>query len=125
MLPNVYQYMLRWAHLLNSNYRLPLIICRPRKISVRFPFAYVANKQEFAISVFRLQKTNGSCRFPLVPFSICGIMEAWRHGHRDMETRRHRDIYCRGVGYMYRWRHGNIETYTCTVDMETWRNGDI
>jgi hypothetical protein len=27
-----------------------------------------------------LQKTNGSCHFPLVPFFIFGILETWRHG---------------------------------------------
>jgi hypothetical protein len=36
-----------------------------------FPFA--ANKQKFAVSIFRLEHTqkNGSCCFPLVPFSVC------------------------------------------------------
>jgi hypothetical protein len=37
----------------------------------RFPFSFAANKRKFAVSVFRLQQTNGNCRFQLVPFSIC------------------------------------------------------
>jgi hypothetical protein len=32
---------------------------------------------------FRLQQTNGRYRFPLVPFSICGIPETWRHGNLE------------------------------------------
>jgi hypothetical protein len=31
---------------------------------------FAKNKQKFAISVFRLQLTNGSCDFPLVPLFI-------------------------------------------------------
>jgi hypothetical protein len=50
----------------------------------RVPFLFAANKQKFA--VFRLQKTNGSCLFPLVPFSFSGILETWKQGPRDMET---------------------------------------
>jgi hypothetical protein len=36
-----------------------------------FHFRFSANKRKFAVSIFRLQKTNGSRRFPLVPFSVC------------------------------------------------------
>jgi hypothetical protein len=42
----------------------------------KLPFA--AKKWKFA--VFLLQQTNGSYRFPLIPFSVCGILETWRHG---------------------------------------------
>jgi hypothetical protein len=44
----------------------------------------VASKGKFAVSVFRLQQMNGNCHFPLVLFSLCGILETWRHG--NMET---------------------------------------
>jgi hypothetical protein len=44
------------------------IVCRPWKKNLYFPFPLAANKQKFAVSVFRLQQTNGSCRFPLVLF---------------------------------------------------------
>jgi hypothetical protein len=46
---------------------LLLIVCRPRKTNFRFLFAQ--NKTKFAIFVFHLQQTHGSCHFPLVPFS--------------------------------------------------------
>jgi hypothetical protein len=39
----------------------------------RFPLA--ENKRKFAVSVFRLQQTNGSCRFPLVPFYVYIIFQ--------------------------------------------------
>jgi hypothetical protein len=35
-----------------------------------FLFLFTANKRKFAVSVFCLHKTKGSCRFPLVPFSV-------------------------------------------------------
>ncbi len=50
--------------------KLPFIICRPRKINFRFMFPFAANKQKFAVSVFHLQQTIGSCCFLLVLFSI-------------------------------------------------------
>jgi hypothetical protein len=66
------------------------------KKNICFQFPSAANKWKFAISVFLLLKTNGSCHFLLFPFSVCGIPETWRHGHGDMEA--------------WRWRHGNMET---------------
>jgi hypothetical protein len=54
-----------------------------KKLPFSFPSA--ANKRRFAVSVFSLQQTNGSHRFLLVPFSICRILETWRHGHGDMD----------------------------------------
>jgi hypothetical protein len=35
-----------------------------------FCFPFPVNERKFAVSVFRLQKTNGIRRFPLVPFPI-------------------------------------------------------
>ncbi len=40
--------------------------------------------------LFRLQQIKESCCFPLVSFSVCGILETCRHG--KMEKWRHRDI---------------------------------
>jgi hypothetical protein len=57
---------------------------------------YTMHKLQLSVSVCRkqtevccfrflcLQTTNGSCRFPLIPFSVCRILETWRHGHGDM-----------------------------------------
>jgi hypothetical protein len=53
------------------------IFGRPRKTNVHFSFPLAANKQKFAVSIFRLQKTSGSCRFPLAPYS--GNVKIWRH----------------------------------------------
>ncbi len=92
----------------NSNRRLPVIVCRPRKTNFRFPFPFAANKQRFAVFVFCLQHTNRSCRILLVPLSACRIPETCRHEDGDIETWRHRD------GEMETWRN---------EDMETWRNG--
>jgi hypothetical protein len=67
-----------------------------------FLLTFAANKQKFAVSVSCLQQTNGSCHFPLFPFSICGIPKTWRHGHRDMEMET----------WKYRhetWKHGEME----------------
>jgi hypothetical protein len=57
------------------------------------------NTLKFAVSVFHLQQTKGSCHFPLVTFYVCRIPETWRHG--DMETWRHRN--------MEKWRHRDID----------------
>jgi hypothetical protein len=35
-----------------------------------FRFRLQQKKLKFALSVFSLQQKNGSCRFPLVPFSV-------------------------------------------------------
>ncbi len=35
-----------------------------------FCFPFAENQRKFAFSVFRLQHTNGSCRFPLVPIAV-------------------------------------------------------
>jgi hypothetical protein len=36
----------------------------------KFRFLFAANNWKFAISVFRLQQTNGTYSFPLVPLSV-------------------------------------------------------
>ncbi len=102
-----------------SNSHLPFIVCRPRKTNVCFQFPFAANKRKFVVSVFRLHKTNGSCPFPLVPFSVCGIPETWRHG--DNETRRQGDKEKWRHGDTERRRHGDTETQRCG-DTETWRH---
>jgi hypothetical protein len=48
------------------------------------PFLFLANKRKFAVSIFRLQKANESCRFPFEEF--------WKHGDEDMETWRHLNL---------------------------------
>ncbi len=54
----------------NSSRRLPFIVCQPRNTNFRFPSQCAANKRKFVVSAFRLQQTNGNCRFLLVPFFI-------------------------------------------------------
>ncbi len=94
----------------NSIRRLPFIFCRPKKNQLLFPFPFAANKWKFSVSVFRLQKTNGSCLIPLVPFLSCGNMETltWRHRHGeiDMKTWRHRH------GNMKKWKLGDMKKWT-------------
>ncbi len=63
---------------LYSNCRLPFVVCAQMKTNSRFPFA--ANKQKLAVSASRLQKTNGSCHFPLAEFRKHGDIETLRHG---------------------------------------------
>jgi hypothetical protein len=43
---------------------------QPRETNFHFLFSLAANKWKFAVSIFHLQQTNGSCRFPLVLFSV-------------------------------------------------------
>jgi hypothetical protein len=64
-------YTHRWAHLLKQQslitiYRLPT----------------KENKRPFFVSVGSDQNKicYGSCHFPPVPFSVCGIPETWKHG---------------------------------------------
>jgi hypothetical protein len=82
------------------------------KTNVRFsfPFPFAENKRKFAVSVYGLQKTNGSFHFQLVPFTVCGIPEMWRHGLGDMVT--------------WRWSHGNMEIWK-HGDIKRWRYGDM
>jgi hypothetical protein len=46
-----------------------------RKTNFCFPFQFVANRLKFAVSVSRLQQTNGNGRFLLVPFVPFRIFE--------------------------------------------------
>ncbi len=55
----------RFADSANVDYHLS--ITDQEKTNFRSPFA--ENKRKFAISIFCLQQTNESCRFPLVPIS--------------------------------------------------------
>jgi hypothetical protein len=66
-------------------------------------------KNKLSLTHFCLQQQNGGCSFLLVPFSVCGNMETWRHG--NMETWRHGNLE------METWKHGDIDT-------ETWKHGD-
>jgi hypothetical protein len=45
------------------------------------------------------KKPNGSCHLLLVPTSLWGILETWRHGDMEIETGKHGD--------METWRHGH------------------
>jgi hypothetical protein len=51
----------------------------------------------------------------LVPFSVCGILETWRHGHGDIDKWKHRN--------METWRHGDMETWR--HKHETWEHGEM
>jgi hypothetical protein len=61
---------------------LIIVYCLPTKEKMSF-FPSAANKREFAVSVFYLQQTDGSCCFPLVLFSVA---EFRKRGDMDMET---------------------------------------
>jgi hypothetical protein len=56
--------------IINTIYHLPT---KKNKLPISISFA--GKKQKFAISALCLQKTNVSCSFPLVPFSVCGNMK--------------------------------------------------
>jgi hypothetical protein len=53
----------------NFVYRLSFVDQGKQTSVLRFPFT--GNKRKFAVCVFCLHKTKRSCRFPLVPFSLC------------------------------------------------------
>ncbi len=91
--------MARFAKTAIIDYRL---LFANQKTNVHFLSLFAANKWKFVVSVFRLQKRNESCCFPLVSFSICGNPETLRHGHEDMDT----------------WTHGHVE-------MATLKHGDM
>jgi hypothetical protein len=57
----------RWAPLLKQQSSIT-IYCLSTKENKHL---FAAKKWKFAVYVFRLQQTNGSCRFLLVPFSVC------------------------------------------------------
>jgi hypothetical protein len=56
-----------------------------------FSVSDATNKLKFAVSVFRLEKTSGSCRFL---FAESGYVETWIHGHIES------------------WKDGYKETWT-------------
>ncbi len=95
----------RCEHLLKQ--QSSIIVYRlPTKENKR-PFSVsVCRKQTEVCRVFRLQKTDGSCRVLLVLFSICGIPEMWR---MDMETYRLADMQTCRHGDMKTWRHGQAD----------------
>jgi hypothetical protein len=64
---------------------------------VNYRLSFAEQVKQMSIFCFRLLQTNGSLPFPfaenkqklsfsLVPFSVCGIPETWRHGDMGMET---------------------------------------
>jgi hypothetical protein len=52
----------RFAETAIVDYRVPYRL-PTKETKSRFPFPLAASKGKFAVSVFRLQKTCGSCRF--------------------------------------------------------------
>jgi hypothetical protein len=54
----------RWACLLKQQMLISLLLADQGN-KLRFPFPFEANKRKFAVSVYRLQQTNRSCRYPL------------------------------------------------------------
>ncbi len=94
----------RWARLLKQQLSITIYCLPTKKTNFHIPFPFAANKQKFAVSIFRLQKTIGSCRFPLVPFSVSSVFRLRKHGdiHGDMETWKHAD--------MQTWRPADMET---------------
>jgi hypothetical protein len=76
-------------------------------VDYHLPFA--DQEKQTSVFSFHLQPTNWSLPCPfavwrkqtevpvigLIPFSVCGIPETWRHGHGDME--------------MEKWKHGDID----------------
>ncbi len=77
-----------------------------------------SKQTEVAISVFRLQQTNGGCRICSV--SLCGILETWRHGHGDMETWRLRDLRHGDLDM-----HGTLRNGDMNMEPRKWRHRDI
>jgi hypothetical protein len=106
----------RWPRLLKQQ-SLITVYCLPTRENVHFPFPFAANKRKFVVSVLCLQKTNGSCYTPFVPFG-----EFWKH--RDMETWKNGDMETWRNGDMETWRNGDMEAWR-QGDMRTWRHGDI
>jgi hypothetical protein len=92
----------RWARLLKQQSSITVYRLQTKENKRPFSVSACSSKQKFAISVFSLQQTNRSCRFPLVPFSVSGIPETLRHEHGDMEKWIH--------GSMEKWRHKDMET---------------
>ncbi len=67
----------RWARLLKQQMLITVYCLLTKKTNFRFPFPFEANKRKFALSVYRLQQTNRSCRFPLVPYIYIDRQGSW------------------------------------------------
>ncbi len=88
-----------------------------KQLSLITVYCLSTKEKQTSVFRFRLQETNRcwSCCFPLLLFSVCGILETWRHEHIDMEKWRHRGME------MDTWRHGDMGTRR-HWDMETWKH---
>ncbi len=64
-------YRQRWARLLKQQSSITVSRSTTKEKNFRFPFPFAANKCKFAVSIFCLQQTNGSCCFLLVLFFAC------------------------------------------------------
>ncbi len=95
-MPNKYNH--RWVRQLTRQTSIPVYLLSIKDPNFHFPFPFAANKWKFVISVFRLQQTNVSCCFPLVPFAI------YMYGKRNFKK----------IFYIYICihRHVHICTYT-------------
>jgi hypothetical protein len=52
-------------------------------------------------------------------------MDTWRHGNKELETRKHGDIDMRYVCTQTgKWRHGDIGNRDMEIETWTWRHGD-
>jgi hypothetical protein len=73
-----FAYWQRWACLLKKQSSITIYLpTKENKLPIPFPVA--ANKRKFSDSIFRLQQTNGNCRFPLVPFRYLYIRKRELH----------------------------------------------
>ncbi len=124
------------------DYHLPFDDQGKQTSVFRFPFPFGANKRKFTVSIFHLQQTNGSCRFPLDPFSVCSSVstneDLWNSAEvgnfsKLVSTfavfRKYEDMTWRqGDMVTWRWRHGNMETWRLRhqdMDMLKWSHGDM
>jgi hypothetical protein len=110
----------RWAHFLEKQLSITVYSLPTKENKCLFSVSFCSKQIEFVVSVFRLQKTNRNCSFPLVLFSVWGIPETWRHGRGDKETWRHGDMVTKRDMDSWRHSHGDMETWRYG-EMETWR----
>jgi hypothetical protein len=92
-------------------------------------FNYFCSKQmEDCRFRFPFAENNGSCHFPLVPFSVHGNMETWAWRHGDMGTWRHGYTDTRILGDTETWGDGDMETWRLRhgdIDIETKKHGEM
>ncbi len=93
----------------NSKRRLQSIVCLQRKTNLCSLF-HLQQAKKFSISVFRLQQTNGSSHFPIVPFSVYTV---YIYGKRKYMYYLYIDTYI----YVY------IYTSRCILPFQT-ENGN-